>query len=1033
MTFLYAKHLLPQYCPCIFVTLVNLPRLKLYIKTIMQNKAIVTSDHSVLEFGKVNMLLSLVNYFINLRKNKMADDTSVYEGDKKNKNANKKTKLGRIFVTFTVVLVSLCISVMAWDALDTSRSLHKTIELWEAEDPRTTTLGQVRQAVSGLWWFGPLKPDAAINPLQVCGVEGESSWWTVFWRLSETKERLSCLQEQRVLAHQDHEDFKTKVLLFSGLVLSVVCVMSCVFSAWWCKGTAKTKCVPLTTMELECVTRTLGEENRSDKYNDELFFTPTQGDEELLASNGQEPMHVTPPCTQENVIETSVEEGVLTTMDADEVLVNEEVREEDTLISSVKESSEINADEGKENIDKDNNKIETQTITPMNKGIQPVSTLKRSPMNLKETLQTPSNTVSEVMWTEVKNKKKQRKKMMIAKTEQTAIKQGKTTLKQDNGAPDKKKEKGTRHKGETDINMNKIGKENKPLQGQVCLKGTKDVGKGTQNPKSRVGRRDKLISSVKKSSEFNEKEGMESVDNDNQMETKTVTPMKANPPTDEVKGTQPVSTLKESTMYLNETVQTPSNMDSEVMWTEVKNKKKQRKKQMIAETEQTAIKQGKTIFKQDTGAADKKKEECSGRKGETSINVRKTGKENKGLRRQDRLKRAKDLGQGTQNPKSRVARRGPNTGTQGSVSKGSDSHTQTQLPGSLCRKGCKQGSVGRVKRPSNRCQGANTAARGTSRVMQKKASGNQVSTAILVPAPPQPLTKCWAQVVKEPKPELKIAANIASQKTDIKSRSTAKGRGSGPGRRGSTVTSQSSSRKVVAPSQAAIVSSEPKAKINSCCDVLKTDIKLCTSERESGTGCRGSTVTSQSSSGKVASPPQAAIVRSEPKAKVRSWADVLKTPKPDAAVSPASRKSDRGLRKEECASANHGSPSDRQQRGSANQRRGLSTRRRGYTIPGRGPSTPGRGSFIRGRGSSLQGSGYSLQGSGSSFHGSRSSIQESGSSLQGNGSSFQGSGSSIEGSGSSNQGSVSLQSAETASKTWAEEVDEAFPVPDECV
>ena len=73
---------------------------------------------------------------------------------------------------------------------------------------------------------------------------------------------------------------------------------------------------------------------------------------------------------------------------------------ENTLISSVKKSSEINADEGKENIDNDYNKIETQTITPMNKGIQPVLTLKTSPMNMKKTDQISSNTDSEVMWTE---------------------------------------------------------------------------------------------------------------------------------------------------------------------------------------------------------------------------------------------------------------------------------------------------------------------------------------------------------------------------------------------------------------------------------------------------------------------------------------------------------------------------------------------------------------------------------------------------------------------------------------------------------
>ena len=239
------------------------------------------------------------------------------------------------------------------------------------------------------------------------------------------------------------------------------------------------------------------------------------------------------------------------------------------------------------------------------------------------------------------------------------------------------------------------------------------------------------------------------------------------------------------------------------------------------------------------------------------------------------------------------------------MSKGNEAHTQTQLPRSQRKERSKQGSVGRVKRPDNRCQGRNTAARGTSRVMQKKVSGTQVSTAVLVPAQPQPLTKCWAQVVKDPKPEVKVAASPVSQKTDIKSRST-KGRASGP-------------------------------------------------------GCRGSPTTSQSSSRKVASPPQAAIVLSEPKAKVKSWADVLKTPKPDAAVSPASRKSERGLCKEECVSANRDSASGRQQRGSANQQCE--------------PSTRGRGS--------------------------------------------------------SSQGGVSLQSARTASKTWAEEMDEALTLPDE--
>ena len=955
----------PIFSPYILVTLVYRPRLKLYIKTIMQNKFIVTSYPSVLEVGEVNMLSSFVNFFMNMKRNKMADENTAYEGDKKQDIKNKKTKLGRILMTFALVLGSLCIFVMAWDALDTSRSLHKTMEQWEAEDPHTTTLGQVRQAVSGLWWFGPLKPDAALNPLDVCGVEGESSWWKVFLRLRESKERLSCLQEQVVLAHQEHEDFKTKVFLFSGFVLSVVCFMSCVFGAWWCKGTTKTQSVPVTVIKLEYVIPTMEDEHSSENYNDELFFTPTQGDEEELESDGQESMHVTSPCTQENLIETSVKESVLTTMEVDEVLVNEEVREEDILMSSEKESNEVNEKKGKESVNNDNNKMETQTVTPMDKETQPVSTLKKSPINLKETLQTPSNTDSEVMWTEVKNKKKQRKKRMIAGAQQTAIKQGKT---------DKRKENDTGRKGETDINVKKTGKENKGLRDQDRPKSGKDVGQGTQNPKSRV-------SSEKENSEVDEKEGKESVDSvNNKMDTQTVTPIN--------KETQQISTLKTSPITQNDTLQTPSNTDSEATWTEVKNKKKQRKKQMIAETEQTAIQiysktntpqqQGKTTLKQDTGTPDKKKQNGSGRKGETGINVNKSGKENKGLRGKDRPKGAKDVGQGTQNPKSRVARRGPNTGTQESGSK----DNKSQLPGSQRKEGSKQGSVRHVKRPDNRRQERNTAARGTSRVMQKKVSSTQVSTVVLVPAQPQPLTKCWAQVVKDPKPEVKVAASTASQKTDIKSRST-KGRASGPRCQSSSgkVRSRSSSGKV-----AASVASQ------------KTEIKPNTKEGESGTGCRGSTVTSQSSSGKVASPPQAAIVPSEPKAKVKSWADVLKTPRPEVAVSPSSKKIERGLCKEECVSANQGSASGRKQRGSANQRRGSSTWGRGYT-------TPGRGSSIRRSGSS---------------------IQESGSSVQGRGSSIQGRGSSIQGSGS-------LQSAETACKTWVEEVDETFPVPDECL
>ena len=91
-------------------------------------------------------------------------------------------------------------------------------------------------------------------------------------------------------------------------------------------------------LELDCVTNTMGEENSSENYYDELFFTPTQENEELLDSEEQESVHVTPPCTQDNMTETNVKVVVLTTMEVNEVLVNEEIQED--VVTTFKEESD---------------------------------------------------------------------------------------------------------------------------------------------------------------------------------------------------------------------------------------------------------------------------------------------------------------------------------------------------------------------------------------------------------------------------------------------------------------------------------------------------------------------------------------------------------------------------------------------------------------------------------------------------------------------------------------------------------------------
>ena len=230
----------------ILATLVLTPLTNPYNKTNLENKPIMASylRETTGDDGKAKMRIPLVNFFSNTKRKKTDE-----EGEQIQINIDNKTKLARVFMTGSLVLVLLYIAVMAWTALDTSRNLQTIMQQWEGENPRSTTIGEVRQVLAGVWWFGPLKPEPPINPLEVYGVDGRSRWWTVLWRLKDSKERLNCLQEHVLLAHQEHKSFRSKVFLFSGFLLSVVSFTSVwhLFGAWW----GKTKCVPRTVNKLK--------------------------------------------------------------------------------------------------------------------------------------------------------------------------------------------------------------------------------------------------------------------------------------------------------------------------------------------------------------------------------------------------------------------------------------------------------------------------------------------------------------------------------------------------------------------------------------------------------------------------------------------------------------------------------------------------------------------------------------------------------------------------------------------------------------
>lgn len=106
---------------------------------------------------------------------------------------------------------------LAYRARVLSRGLPNTLSDKEAAGPHTTGVGRVRQLLAALRVL-----DAPRDPLRECGVqEGQNTWWAVFWHFSEAGRRLECLQENTVLALEEHETF-THIVVLACDVLAVV-------------------------------------------------------------------------------------------------------------------------------------------------------------------------------------------------------------------------------------------------------------------------------------------------------------------------------------------------------------------------------------------------------------------------------------------------------------------------------------------------------------------------------------------------------------------------------------------------------------------------------------------------------------------------------------------------------------------------------------------------------------------------------------------------------------------------------------------
>ena len=136
----------------------------------------------------------------------------------------------------TVALVYVL--VMTPGVVDDARELVVLVKAWRDAGPHTTFMGKMQAYLATAWWLGPLKVDAARDPLAECGVSADIGWLDILLLLVDVKVRLACVHEHIKLADAEHAVFVAMMVMsLACLVVVPVCGALLVGYCCWARNT----------------------------------------------------------------------------------------------------------------------------------------------------------------------------------------------------------------------------------------------------------------------------------------------------------------------------------------------------------------------------------------------------------------------------------------------------------------------------------------------------------------------------------------------------------------------------------------------------------------------------------------------------------------------------------------------------------------------------------------------------------------------------------------------------------------------------
>ncbi|XP_050719413.1 protein SPT2 homolog [Eriocheir sinensis] len=255
-------------------------------------------------------------------------------------------KAAKALVSNVLLRVAGWVVGTAFEAACVSRSLQHTVGAWHAAGPHTTSVGKVRQLLADLWVLA-----APRDPLRECGVlAGNDSWWTVFWGLREAGERLACLQLRVALAHEEHEAFTSNlvlvcVLLFTGLACWALCAL---------RGARRPRETVAAAATAACTAGPEEEEFASAEEEEEEYASAEEEEEEEYASAEEEEEEYASAEEEEEYASAEEEE------EEEEYTSAEEEEEEEGEYASAEEEEKVEFASAEEEVEEEEEKKEEE-------------------------------------------------------------------------------------------------------------------------------------------------------------------------------------------------------------------------------------------------------------------------------------------------------------------------------------------------------------------------------------------------------------------------------------------------------------------------------------------------------------------------------------------------------------------------------------------------------------------------------------------------------------------------------------------------